>query len=249
MKKALIGLAPALVIAAMSAPALGTDMVNMTLVALNGQGISYDYDDGSDAFSGNTTAGLFQWVVNSSTSDDISAGQALNSFCVELLQNVHVGNSYDYEVVDPTEVPAPNGFLDPGMSTEQASMISSLFDQHWDDANDGSSLSAAAFQIAVWEIVYEGGQVDFGDGSSAATGFNTQDGWFTASNNNGATDLADQWLASLFNNGVAAALIGFFSPGAQDQITIVPLPAPVALAGLGLLGVGLGRRRIAQLVS
>ena len=221
----------------------------MTMLSLTGQGITYAYNDGEDNFAGNTTAGIFTWQVVSTNGDDFTVGQTFQSFCVELLQNVNTGGTYDYEIVDPSVVPSPNGDLDSGMSDGQAAMISSLFDQHWDDATDGSSLNAAAFQIAVWEIIYEGENVNYGDGQAAATGLSTQDGWFTATNNNGATDLADQWLAGLFNNGIAAALTGFFSETQQDQITIVPLPAPVALAGLGLLGVALGRRRMGALVK
>ena len=248
MKKATLGLLSVVASGVFAAPALADDMT-MTMLGINGQGITYDFNDGVNTFSGDTTAGIFTWQVDSTTSSDYTVGQTFQSFCVELVQQVRTGNQYDYEIVDPTQVPSPNGDIDAGMAAEQAAMISSLFDQHWDDATDGSSLNAAAFQIAVWEIVYEGANVNYGDGQAAATGLSTQNGWFTATNNNGATDLADQWLAGLFNNGISAALMGFTSPTAQDQITIVPLPAPVALAGLGLLGVALGRRRMGALVK
>jgi len=104
---------------------------------------------------------------------------------------------------------------------------------------------ATAFQLAVWEIVY-----DF-DGVEGVASLDTASGAFRI------VDLANAYessinahLTALFgsvgNNGTGEGLFGVASGNAQDQLVVVPLPAGAMLGFAGLGGVALARRRFTR---
>ena len=195
--------------------------------------------------TGNTgiNAGAFSW------SDGV--GNSYVTFCTELTQNINFGNSYNYDIDSLSIAPVPNDSINAafphligGMGTYRAGLVQNLYDQYFSVALD-SSVNAAAFQLAIWEIVYEEGLAE-GDNST----LNVSDGDFTISNNNAgnqsqtqAITLANTWLSTLSSVGVTT-LVALTNDTYQDQILLIPLPAPVLMAGLGLLAVPLIRRRV-----
>lgn len=237
-------IAAALSIAALVPAAAQAEEIGMRALSVSGRGVHVAYDDGSTSFDKSVTAGMFTWRALGASSL-YEQNDEFNSFCVELTQSVSLNQDKLYTLADVTEVPSPNADLG-GMGAGQAAAMSSLVRDYWDDATSGDRTMAAAFQLAAWEIVYEGGEADYGDQGDAITGLGLSSGWFTAWGHAAAASLADTWLASLVNNGIWAGVVGFTSTSSQDQISmsVVPLPAPVALAGLGLLGVVAGRRRL-----
>lgn len=157
------------------------------------------------------------------------------TYCTEVTQ--HITNNFAiYTVTDDiSTMPAPP------MGADKADAISDMFATllglHEDNAmtNDW----AAAFQIAVWDVVYdydagagrdsldvEAGdiQVHRTDGSTLSAGLLTKIGTFWDS-----IGVAESPLT----------VIGFHSDSYQDQI--VPAPGTLALASAGLLLIG--RRR------
>ena len=226
--------------------------LTMRMVDHDGQSVRYTYDDGEESFAGRTRAGRFTWE-SVGTNNRYQDAETFNTFCVEIVQPAYYNEDANYSFASVVEVPSPNAGLG-GMVANQAAALESLIAQRWTQATTGSILEAAAFQLAAWEIVYEGADVNYGEYGSGAqmTGLSTQTGHFRTVNNQQASSLADSWLASLFNDGILGRAFGFTSASRQDQIAqavVIPLPAPVALAGLGLLGVVAGRRRFARTLT
>ena len=116
--------------------------------------------------------------------------------------------------------------------------------------SNGSPWNSAAFQMGVWEIVYQDDTAAAGDGTFDSIGeitLNTLSGIFSMDNAS-AGGVANGWLSSLTGTYSAdpAWIVGFGSSTIQDQVTLIPLPPPVWLAAVGLVSVVVGRRRLGR---
>ena len=238
----------ALGLAAAVAPAASADVI---VTRLDGQDlglnatISTNY--GSNAYS--VDAGLYEWTTRPGTTLP-GLSSSFSTVCVDLSQYISTGSTYTYQATAVADMPTVGAA--PSLTGLRVGLLTDLFSKYWDKAND-SDKNAAAFQLAVWEIVYE-------DLSKPAAGLDTDTGKFRA-NVAGSTadDLADTWLKSLngSNPGSLGGLsfVGLVSGTNQDQLTVykpsvtpptptpVPAPAGVVLAAVALGAVGLRRTR------
>ena len=169
-------------------------------------------------------------------------GTTRTTFCVQLFEGVTVGGGYNFAQVDVSAVPdAPPA---PGpMGVIKASLMQDLYRRFYSDVD--TSLEASAFQLAIYEISHENLTASTAEGALAQ--LNLSLGAFQTSASSAAFASAAAMLASLGNGGfgsVGANLRGLTNPTAQDQLLLVPIGAPAILAGLGLLGVGIMRRRL-----
>ena len=98
--------------------------------------------------STNLTQGL-----NQNLNDILGSGGTFSSFCIEGLQDVIFGQheTWSLGVVTLDTAPAPG----PAMGGTKAAQITELWDRHYSDTI-GSNENAAAFQLAIWEIVGDG---------------------------------------------------------------------------------------------
>lgn len=226
-----------------------------------GQSINYSKNSGSN-FSG-TTAGIFNWTVvgAGTTQPGFSDGQTVKSFCIELGQVVADPTTFD--CVDIQN--APN-FSPPGpMGAARAALLGDLFARFYSTVMSGpTNTNAAAFQLCVWEITHEEGWENSGAANTSGTDLanltaiknnltvantgtvgDANVNTFRVSTSGSARDLANTWLGSLLAGGLQSShLIGLTASSNQDQVIIVPVPAPALLAGLGLVGALVLRRRM-----
>ncbi|MBX9582591.1 MAG: hypothetical protein K2X87_19975 [Gemmataceae bacterium] len=156
-------------------------------------------------------------------------------FCVELSQFIAPGTTYTYDVQ-----PIANS----GNGALFLKLWGAHYDPAWGNPLFGGSTASAAFQIASWELAYDGpSPLDV-----AADNFQVDDPMSPAA------VLAQSWLdglAGLPSNTFSAAFPGkqlvlLHNDSAQDLVAMVqgnPVPAPPA-AALGLIGAGLLRLRL-----
>ena len=126
----------------------------------------------------------------------------------------------------------------------------SSIENHWDDVKGplADSGDIRAFQMCVWEIAFD--IITIGGDDMIATGdLNLGAGGFQTSDTDSGT--AQNWLDEITDNviGGVSGIAGLRHLGKQDQMIAVPLPAPAMLAGLGLIGLVAGRKRLQKLAG
>lgn len=161
-------------------------------------------------------------------------GQDVTTFCVEVAQLVGGGSAYTYDVVDLSAAPGQPG----PMGNDRKEAVRVLYDLAGGAQFGANNTLAAAFQVALWELVF-----DFEVGDSAS--IDLQDGAFKLNSGGTVESSANAWLGQIMANygSGSTALAGLHHDHKQDQVVVVPLPAPVALGLVGLIGVA-GLRRL-----
>ena len=207
--------------------------------------------------SAGTWASRFKWGVSNATGAAKSLnGTSIFTFCAEIAEYAVSGTGVT-DTWDLTEMPEDDdGWLNGShMTSATADLMSQLYAGFFRNASqqsvalysmsDSQLAEAAAFQIATWEIMYESD-----DNGTDVDPLNVNSGDFKASGIAASIlTRANAMLGMLGNFNANSNVIGFWMDDWQDQMYYVPVPAPVALAGVGLLGVIFGRKRLRSLVG
>ncbi|HUO10262.1 MAG TPA: hypothetical protein VM008_18290 [Phycisphaerae bacterium] len=252
--------------AVVAASAARAASVSLTLPSDINQAVNPGVKGGLNVgFDGQTYNGAYvgqiNWTVAGSTSPAYNVGDSLSTYCIQGLQDVYTGSTYTYNIVPLNSTGLPLGGGDAGILDSLAAMqIQGLANQYFPVAGSASgnftaNQTAAAFQLAVWEIEYDGGlgAESFPQGSS----FNYfSQGNLTANANDSdgvaAISLANTWLNN-FTASESVTSLALVSDGAQDQLVFQPgggstppaAPLPAAFpAGAALLAGMFGARKL-----
>ncbi len=176
---------------------------------------------GGDASNVKTV--FYHWTRQDTPGPGVNSSipKTFNTYCVDLAQSVSAGTNYTFEV----RTPAQHGY-----SANQTDILGKLWGGFFGLID--TSTESAAFQLAVWETVFDS------DGALST-------GSFKASSPSSAISLAQTWLDTVKApgySGPVAELVVLHSPTAQDQITVIPTPGSMALLGLACMVIGRRRR-------
>lgn len=209
----------------MFAPAARADLLKVTGFAVGSQTVSLVSP--SPFVSRDMNAGAF----------NLNPPAGILAYCIDILQTISFGTLYsDYTTTSLVS--------DGQITAVRKGEIAQLFHGFYTTSLT-SSAKSAAFQLALWEILFETGStlnVDGGDLANRGVTYakipNTPAG---------VVLLADTWLGGL--GSFSTDLGGFTtyrSPEHQDQISFRPVPEPPtwALVFLGLGTLGFMARRL-----
>tara|TARA_R110000744_G_scaffold21310_5_gene55308 strand:+ start:2833 stop:3552 length:720 start_codon:yes stop_codon:yes gene_type:complete len=228
----------ALAIASSAASAGVVDMIYTGI----GAGLSVQVHEGANP-PRDLFAGELYHTISNGVGVDAYLNGAQTTFCADLLEAVVFGSN-QFTVTDIENMPLTSGGAVP-MGAVKADAIRSLYSASVLTLQAGglSNSYAAAFQLAIWEIVadYDGTDASL-DITAGDTIFTKQDGSaLQASVFTEFSGIKADLMTAMGGGGSSfAGLIGLANEGAQDQFVV---PAPGALALISLGGLVATRRR------
>lgn len=188
-----------------------------------------------------TQAGGFNFTRTGGTATDPYVSGNYISFCIDIFKTVGTGGTYGWNQAPLASAPTGPGGPNYPMGPAKAALLGKLWGAHRSGLS--GSVDFGAFQLAVWEIVFEDSGIF--DVKAGAT-----EGNFYAingdANSDSARTLANTWLSTVASEAAYGGVYaltgdtGEFGAG-QPQDQLVPTPGSLALCGLG--GLVLTRRR------
>jgi hypothetical protein len=183
-------------------------------------------------------------------------GREMITYCIQVFESASIGDTVTFtQTTDLTTVPETPPAPGP-MLGYQVNLVQDLYSRFIDgktgEIASGTSLdgfdysvASSAFQLVLWEIVHENFDASNVDEASEQLSLGT--GAFQANTVDEAAIAASTIIDELGDDGwgsIGEKLVGLRSADKQDQLTVVPVPTPVLLAGIGLIGAGIIRRRM-----
>lgn len=183
-------------------------------------------------------SGQIRYSLTNGTGDCADLSGTYITFCSELTEFVNA-STLTYDCYDIPTVPFANASP---FNADRTQAVANLFASYGDAAiSTGDAAFASAFQITIWEIIYDFdpgigmSSIDVAAGSLLVT--NTD----TTSLVPSVSAYIASFAAAAVTPGTQNQLHSIRNAGAQDQIVLVPAPAAALLAGMS--GLIASRRR------
>lgn len=212
-------------------------------VEFTGTGLGRSVRTYLDGRSQGVFAGQLRHAFSNGTEQCSSLDGDYLTYCTELVQYVTL-NASPYECAPLEDVPATNA-----MGATRAQAMRDLYayadgDQFATLGTTENKNLAAAFQIAVWEIAYDyDGQASSLDVTGGSLRVSQLDGNPLS---DGITGYLDDLFGGIGTNAEFPELFAVASDQYQDQLVMIPLPAPLAIGAIGLAAVIWRRRMLAR---
>jgi hypothetical protein len=237
--------------------ALATAALFGLTAAVSATPVSFTFDSFTHSktlqgtLNGETISNLYVGNINVTFMDSASNASVV-AYCMEIAQDVSIGQSYNYDAVSLTTA---------GLSGTQARLVGILYDLYYagDTTQDWNSVNTGAFQIALWELTHDD------DGSLWSESGNFYIDPYSSSKH--VADVADDYLASVYAQAADSSyspysqLVSLVNADYQDLIVLaslvpgygggesVAIPFGVnPLPGLALVGL-VGWRRLRRRVN
>jgi len=182
---------------------------------------------------------------------DGNAPVAYQSFCIDLKQ-LSSTSFQPYEVATLGTAPLDGGSPYSPMGDDKANAIRELWGEHFTEATT-SALNAAAFQTAIWEIIYENSNTD-----QTINAWDAATGRFKIISST-VSALANEWLGAIgdesrtLDTTLMAVVNHTTATKYQDYVIsmefggfVIPEPITLLSAVVGLCGLGAYVRRRVQ---
>ncbi len=187
----------------------------------------------SPGYNGDLYAG--QLLVNITNSTGVNLDGNWMTYCADLFQTVY-DNYATYEVLNVSDIP----LTDP-MGAVKSAAIHDMYAFAAGYQYSADNDFAAAFQLAIWEVVY-----DYNGGPKTLADMYAGLFQATSTDNsplNGGISAAISALFGAIGSNGQANLIGLGNESWQDQILEVPGPGVLGIGALSLVMAGARRRR------